>query len=176
MSITAKDVVKALYFDNVICLTSQAYVGFRVFLNSYESDIAIISNSGYVTEIEVKVSVSDFRNEFKQKKKKHFHLASCNKKHGNISTFKHFYFAMPKEVYDKVKDEIPEYAGVYIVEYVKDERNYFNDMPLNYEHKRYCANRIKKAPALNTEKASAKTLRTLHRSNNFRALQQEINK
>lgn len=77
----------------------------------HEADLIIVQRSGFLYEVEIKVSVSDFRNEFKSKTKIRKH--ELLKVPGGL--VKRFYYAMPVEVYEKVKDEIPEYAGVIVV-------------------------------------------------------------
>lgn len=93
----------------------------------FEADLLVIQPTGYVTEIEIKISVSDYLNEFKAttKKKKHARLQAAmdgdvNKKvtwkarHPNL--IKHFYYAFPEELWPKIaKKEMPEYAGVLLV-------------------------------------------------------------
>ena len=69
----------------------------------------------------MKVSVADFRREFEVRTKKHKHrsirtgIQQFSPYRSEPITLSRFYFAMPKAVYDKVKDEIPEYAGVIVV-------------------------------------------------------------
>jgi len=70
----------------------------------HEIDLAIVNIAGrFLTEIEIKCSVADFRNDAK-KKYAHQH------KH-----CKYFYYAMPIEVYENVKAEVPERAGVFLL-------------------------------------------------------------
>lgn len=74
------------------------------FLN-HEADLLIVSKSNYCTEVEIKVSKSDFLNDFK-------------KPHQHISRYvKYFYYAMPHSLYEKVKDQIPTHAGVITCDY-----------------------------------------------------------
>lgn len=94
----------------------------------WEADILVIHKSGWVWEIEVKISVADFRKEFKEKVEKHEALQSglvkqrytwANggyKSNPVHSLIKKFFFAMPVEIYEKVKDEIPAYAGVILLD------------------------------------------------------------
>jgi len=79
---------------------------------SHEMDLAIISKSGYLTEIEIKISKSDFLKDFQ---KQHNHIDKQNR-------ISHFYFAMPKIIYDKVSDKIPEHAGVIICDRKKHKK------------------------------------------------------
>lgn len=69
----------------------------------HECDLLIIKKSGYAEEVEIKMSKSDFKADFK-------------KKHGHIDErLKHLYYAMPIDIYEQCKDLIPDYAGVYVI-------------------------------------------------------------
>ena len=74
------------------------------FHGGHEKDIFAISSSFYGKEVEIKISVSDFRADFK---KSHHHESKY---------VKEFYYAFPMEIYEKVKDEVPSHAGVIICE------------------------------------------------------------
>lgn len=75
----------------------------------YESDFIYITKSGYLTEIEIKVDINDFRNDFK---KKIYHSSQL------VSSL---YYAFPEELYKKYKDEIHDktagIAGIIMVSY-----------------------------------------------------------
>ena len=60
----------------------------------YEADFVYISKSGYLHEIEVKISIADFRND---QKKRHFH------DHPEVRGFS---YCMPSELYQTHPDEI----------------------------------------------------------------------
>lgn len=60
----------------------------------YEADFITITKSGYLTEVEIKISISDFRADFK---KQRYH----DSLHVNS-----LYYALPKELYQKHKEEI----------------------------------------------------------------------
>lgn len=61
----------------------------------YEADLIYFNiKSDYITEVEIKVTVADFRNDFK---KKYYH---------DHASVKYLYYAMPKDMYSKNKDEI----------------------------------------------------------------------
>lgn len=65
----------------------------------------LVSKSNYCYEVEIKISKSDF-------------LKDLEKKHGHKSDYiKDFYYAMPITLYEKVKDLIPERAGIIVCEY-----------------------------------------------------------
>ena len=68
----------------------------NVLLGSYEADFITITKSDYLIEVEIKISISDFRADFK---KKHYH--DCPEVNA-------LYYALPKELYEKHKEEINE--------------------------------------------------------------------
>lgn len=112
--------------EGEIAVAMAKYYGLRSLLlvqNSHgitymESDLLHVTSSLYLEEIEIKVSVSDFRAEFvnppssKAYKHQQMHLSG--------SKVRRYYIAMPQEVYDKVIDIIPDYAGVFIIRHYSD--------------------------------------------------------
>lgn len=69
----------------------------------HECDLLIIKKSGYADEVEIKMSRSDLKADFK-------------KAHGHISSkLKHLYYAMSTDLYEACKDLIPDHAGVITV-------------------------------------------------------------
>jgi hypothetical protein len=68
----------------------------------HECDMFIISRAGLVTEIELKRSKSDLLADFK---KGHDHKDRANR-------ICEFYYGMPEDLYEKVKNLIPEGAGI----------------------------------------------------------------
>lgn len=80
----------------------------NVLLGSYEADFVTITKSDYLTEVEIKISIRDFRADFK---KKHYH---------DWFEVNALYYALPKELYEKHKEEIDEScdkvgAGIILV-------------------------------------------------------------
>jgi len=76
-------------------------------LNLHECDLLAVSKSRWATEIEIKTSKRDTRDDLK-------------KKHGHKSNkIKHLYFALPPEAEndDEWLDLVPERAGIIIVEH-----------------------------------------------------------
>lgn len=69
---------------------------------NHECDMLIVTKNHYLTEIEIKISLSDLKADFK---KKHQH------KDENI---KNFYYAFPEEMKEKAIELIPEKAGILI--------------------------------------------------------------
>ena len=72
-------------------------------LGLHEVDLLIVSKSGYCTEIEIKVSISDLKADFK---KEHHHKSK---------KIKYFYYAIPEELKEKALPLIPEHAGLIVV-------------------------------------------------------------
>lgn len=73
----------------------------------YEADIVYITKSAYLVEVEIKVDINDFRNDFN---KKIYHSSPL------VSSL---YYAFPEELYKKYEDEIrervEEIAGIITV-------------------------------------------------------------
>jgi len=67
----------------------------------HECDLLIVRpKSGYTVEVEIKVSMSDLKADFK---KLHDHYSQ---------KIKELYFAVPEDLYEKVVNIIPDYAGI----------------------------------------------------------------
>lgn len=58
----------------------------------YEADFVCINKNDYLTEVEIKISVADFKADFK---KKHYH---------DSNDVRSLYYALPKELYKANKD------------------------------------------------------------------------
>ena len=69
---------------------------------NHECDMLIVTKNRYLTEVEIKISLSDLKADFK---KEHQH------KDENI---KNFYYAFPAEMKEKAIELIPEEAGILI--------------------------------------------------------------
>jgi len=76
----------------------------------YEKDLVVLYPSGWATEVEIKISVSDLR-------------ADQKKSHGHDSCLmQKLYFAIPSGIYnDDTLALIPERAGVLVVDQVVEE-------------------------------------------------------
>lgn len=74
----------------------------------HECDLFIINSSGFCTEVEIKISLADFKKDFE---KKHDH---------SDERIKNFYYAFPHIIYNKNKEFIdkmvPDHAGILIVD------------------------------------------------------------
>jgi hypothetical protein len=85
----------------------------------WEADLIICSKSGYCTEIEIKISFSDWKRDHEKRK---FLILKDNYK--NKSLIKNFYYAIPKELESRINDiNIPEFAGLITIEKFDDGRN-----------------------------------------------------
>lgn len=75
---------------------------------SYEADlIAVRTDSLQVTEVEIKVSVSDFRNDRKKRK--------FENGFGLDRRIQRFFYAVPAAISAKVEPELPPGAGLFII-------------------------------------------------------------
>ena len=68
---------------------------------THECDMLMVTKNYFLREIEIKVSVSDFKADFK-------------KKHNHEGNIKQFYYAVPYYILDKIKDLVPEQAGILV--------------------------------------------------------------
>jgi hypothetical protein len=125
---------KALRY-NFLSPNSVKYFTENLSIYNWESDALKITKSNYSYEFEIKISRSDFKNDFKHKKNKHIILE--NKEDVNKPNY--FYYVVPTDLI-KV-DEIPDYAGLIYVKGVVFGTNI-----------RYYFTEIKKAPKLHKEK------------------------
>ena len=84
-------------------------------LVDFETDMLIISKSGYATGVEIKVSLSDLRAD---KRKKHISKLGTEQfneitpRFQYFNKLKTFYYAVPTELIGKALIQIPEFAGV----------------------------------------------------------------
>lgn len=93
----------------------------RCYILGWEADLLVLNTNKRLEEIEIKISVADFKKEFKDKAKKHEKLKAGR------STLTRYWFAVPSTLVPLVKDLVPEYAGLlavnlqgrYLVEVVK---------------------------------------------------------
>ena len=106
IKLTDKDIILAMTDKGNPCalgshlVVSNVSWGFKI----HECDMISVTDSGYATEIEIKISVADTK---KDMTKRHAHKSD---------KIKYLYFAMPKYIYDKAKEFVPENAGIYTIE------------------------------------------------------------
>lgn len=79
----------------------------------HECDLLVVRKSLHMVEVEIKVTKSDFMNDFK---KKHSHVDKYNR-------IREFYYAMPKYVFDTIDKKIfPAHAGIILCDRVKNSK------------------------------------------------------
>lgn len=66
----------------------------------YEADLFVFSKARYASEIEVKISLFDWKADLKKKK------------HADLKYIKHFYYAVPTDLIDKIPDGIDVRYGL----------------------------------------------------------------
>lgn len=112
----------------------------RCYFTGSEADLLVLRPSGWLEEVEIKIDRFDFKREFTHKADKHLKLQFGDPKvyfqkvpkeaeGHNITNdgpmfydwddctptlIRRFWFAFPADVYEKVKAEIPDYAGVLV--------------------------------------------------------------
>jgi len=89
-----------------------SYYKFRNFyyLHNFEADLFLISKARYATEIEIKVSLADWKADL------------LKKKHQNHKYLKHFYYAVPEILADKAPDGIDERYGLITIKQGNEDR------------------------------------------------------
>lgn len=118
-------------------MSSPEYILFNFYVFNWESDFLVKTHAGYWHEVEIKISVADFKNEFTHKKDKYKVLTEgtmttvCgrswwdDKRHyqGGWEDFEvpaarpnFFSYCVTSEIIDKVKDLVPENFGLYWVD------------------------------------------------------------
>lgn len=100
---TEQSILKAL---NSQYLSQPKYLINNLYVFGWESDYLALTKSGYWYECEVKISVSDFKADFK-KKDKHNTLSNLSP---NIRRPNYFAYVTPEGLLDI--SDIPEYAGL----------------------------------------------------------------
>lgn len=103
-NITSKDIVSAL--SNLFI--NHKYVINNAYIFDWESDFFSVSESGYVYEVEIKVTRGDFKDDF-NKTSKHTLLESADPEI-NLKRPNKFFYAAPKGLLNTI--EIPKYAGL----------------------------------------------------------------
>lgn len=136
-------------------VSSAMYTLTNLYLYSWESDFVKISKGGFVYEVEIKLTHSDFESDFKKEGKHKLFKTQYDrinskwgsvKKEGIVNCPNYFYFATLEGVIEK--DEVPAYAGLI---YVYPDKKYIqvvkeaprlnigriNQEGLNLEYKMY---------------------------------------
>jgi hypothetical protein len=103
-NINSKDIVRALR----LLFINHKYVINNAFIFNWESDFFSVTESGYVYEVEIKVTRGDFKDDF-NKTEKHILLESESAE-SNMKRPNKFFYAAPKGLLNTI--EIPKYAGL----------------------------------------------------------------
>ena len=120
MDVTAEQLQRAFYRANVDryeIITPNTYLTWE----SSEMDLLCVRKSGYIDEVEIKISKADFAADFR----KRVQLKTKDYTWPRIYRLKHeamqegllkcnrFSFLVPESLVDKI--EVPEYAGLYVM-------------------------------------------------------------
>lgn len=88
------------------------YIVENLYVFDWESDMLIKTRSGYWYEVECKISLADFKNDFKRKWRKHDLLKTGDEKHRRPN---YFYYCVPWYLSGKVLSLLPSYAGLIVL-------------------------------------------------------------
>ena len=88
------------------------YIVENLYVFDWESDMLIKTRSGYWYEVECKISLADFKNDFKRKWRKHDLLKTGDEKHRRPN---YFYYCVPWYLSGKVLPLLPNYAGLIVL-------------------------------------------------------------
>lgn len=134
---TEETIQKALR-HNFLNPNSVKYFTENLNIYNWESDTIKFTKSGYVYEFEIKISKADFKNDFKNKKKKHSLLEDKNNENKDRPNY--FYYVVPDGLINI--EDIPEYAGLLYV--------HFTTIGNNVPYSQFIE--VKKAPQLHKNK------------------------
>ena len=142
----ARDIERAIINSNY---ARKAHImSLRTYL-AHELDVMLVSKSMYVTEFEIKVSLSDFRADFKKEKHEGFSIRRGGK-------IRRFFFVCPYGMIPP--DLIPDYAGLIYV----DENGFIET--------------IKDAPVMRASKLNQADISRIYRSIMYRWIRKETKK
>lgn len=88
------------------------YIVENLYVFDCESDMLIKTRSGYWYEVECKISLADFKNDFTHKRQKHELLKMGDEKHRRPN---YFYYCVPWYLSEKVLPLLPDYAGLIVL-------------------------------------------------------------
>src|SRR5690625_4052723 len=83
-------------------------------LVGFETDLLILSKSGYAHGIEIKVSLQDFKKDFNKR-----HIKTLGDERSferNFKNLKHFSYAFPEKLLEFAKNNVDERFGIYSIE------------------------------------------------------------
>ena len=141
MKLTEKSIQRSLFqFYNKL---NHKLIAPNIYLHYSEADLITVQTSGYVNEIEIKISRADFKNDFK--KRKHRYMAERMK-----NTPNYFWFAFPLVLLHKINFDIPGEYGMITV----NEKGW--------------PNILKRAKIMHRDKVTNKQVRQIARSLMFK--------
>lgn len=88
------------------------YIVENLYVFDWENDMLIKTRSGYWYEVECKISLADFKNDFTHKRQKHELLKMGDEKHRRPN---YFYYCVPWYLSEKVLPLLPDYAGLIVL-------------------------------------------------------------
>lgn len=101
---------------------------------AFETDMLVLTKSGFAYGFEIKVSKSDLKADFKKPQHAKFNEMR-NGKTGlerYYKKFKHFYYAIPEELKQSALELIPDFCGLFVYkknEYPKISKFYLERKP-----------------------------------------------
>lgn len=101
------DSMNGCYYEDKTSIYGKKYVR----IVDHECDILSVSKKMFLREVEIKVSISDFKADFK-------------KKHNHGGNIKQFYYAVPYYILSKIEKDIPENAGILVAEICQKTNRY----------------------------------------------------
>jgi len=103
LKLTERVIQKTVYF-----LWPDGYTSFpNVNLFGWEMDLALVSNSNYLTEVEIKLTLSDWKRDCKKEK---FMNVQYHPK--RFKYIKYFYYAIPEKLLSKMPDHVSPDTGI----------------------------------------------------------------
>lgn len=84
----------------------------NLYVFNWESDMLVKTRSGYWYEVECKISLADFKNDFTSKRQKHELLKNGDDKRRRPN---YFYYCVPWYLSGKVYPLLPDYAGLIVL-------------------------------------------------------------
>lgn len=94
---------------------------------SFETDILVLTKSGYAYGFEIKTSKSDLKADFKKPQHIKFNEMH-NGKTGlqrYYSKFKYFYYAVPEDLKEYALEVIPEFCGLWVLKKAENQKPKF---------------------------------------------------
>lgn len=83
----------------------------------FEVDLLVLTDAGYATGVEIKVSKSDLKNDLKKPHIKDLDKITYGGQLGFVryfNKFKHFYYAVPDYLEEDALNQIPDWCGLLI--------------------------------------------------------------